>query len=166
MIWNLLDSATSSESSAATKGNPYTMWIIIGVLFAIVAVYMVLSNRSAKKRQQEAKNLLDSVKVGAKVKTIGGICGKVVEIDKNDGSFLLETGDDKHGKSYLKFVKEAIYTTDEIEAQKQAQAQAKSAPEKSAESKSETKAKPSAKKEAETPAEENDDPLAKFDQKE
>jgi RNA binding exosome subunit len=46
------------------------------------------------------------------VKTIGGICGIVVEVNPEDNTFVLETGTEASGKSYLKFDKQAVYQTD------------------------------------------------------
>jgi hypothetical protein len=46
------------------------------------------------------------------VKTIGGICGTVVEVCKEDNTFVLETGSEKSGKSYLRFDKQAVYQSD------------------------------------------------------
>ena len=55
---------------------------------------------------------LSAVKPGCKVKTIGGICGIVVEVCPEDNTFVLETGTESTGKCFLKFDKQAIYQTD------------------------------------------------------
>ncbi len=81
------------------------------IIIALIAV-MVVSSRRNKKRQKEAENLINSVKPGNKVKTIGGICGIVVEVDDEENTFVLETGNEANGKSYMKFDKQAIYQTD------------------------------------------------------
>ena len=87
-------------------------YVLIGVMVVILIVSMVLMNRRAKKRQQEAQDLIDAVKPGNKVKTIGGICGIVVEVDPEDDTFVLETGTEASGKCYIKFVRQAIYESD------------------------------------------------------
>ena len=46
------------------------------------------------------------------MKTVGGVCGIVVEINDDDNTFVLETGNEVNGKSYLRFDKAAIYQTD------------------------------------------------------
>ena len=56
--------------------------------------------------------MLDAIQPGNKVKTIGGICGIVVEVNPDENTFVLETGTEASGKSYLKFDKQAIYQTD------------------------------------------------------
>lgn len=87
-------------------------YVLIGVMVAILIVSMVLMNRRSKKRQQEAQDLIDAVKPGNKVKTIGGICGIVVEVDPEEDTFVLETGTETSGKCYIKFVRQAIFESD------------------------------------------------------
>ena len=72
----------------------------------------LLSGRSQKKRQQEMQETLAALKPGCKVKTIGGICGVVVEVSHEENTFVLETGSETAGKSYIKFDMIAIYQTD------------------------------------------------------
>ncbi len=66
------------------------------------------------KQEEEAKKLIDSVKPGNKVKTIGGICGIVVEVDNEENTFVLETGTEQSGKCFIKFDRQAIYQTDAV----------------------------------------------------
>ena len=100
-----------SSLMAANYGNVVS-YVLIGVMVAILIVSMVLMNRRSKKRQQEAQDLIDAVKPGNKVKTIGGICGIVVEVDPEEDTFVLETGTEKSGKCYIKFVRQAIFESD------------------------------------------------------
>jgi len=110
MIWNLL---TNTEEPTGGCDN-WGSWLMIGILFAIIIVWMVFSRRSQKKRQDEVQNTLDAVGPGNKVKTIGGICGIVVEVNNEDNTFILETGSETTGKSYIKFDKKAVYQTDAV----------------------------------------------------
>ena len=57
-------------------------------------------------------DMLNAIQPGSKVKTIGGICGVVVEVCPEDNTFVLETGTEASGKSYIKFDKQAVYQTD------------------------------------------------------
>ncbi len=111
MIWNLLSGTTSS--GAGNQGNPWGSWIMIGILVVVLVVFMVFNRRSQKKRQEETMNTLNAIKPGNKVKTIGGICGVVVEVC-DDNTFILETGSEASGKSYMKFDKQAVYQTDAV----------------------------------------------------
>ena len=57
-------------------------------------------------------DMLNAIQPGNKVKTIGGICGVVVEVCPEDNTFIMETGSEASGKSYIKFDKQAVYQTD------------------------------------------------------
>lgn len=115
MIWNLLTSASTSEatSSGAETGG-WGTWLMVAVLVLILVVFMIYNRRSQKKRQQETLDMLNAIKPGNKVKTIGGICGIVVEVCPEDNTFVLETGTEASGKAYLKFDKQAVYQTDAV----------------------------------------------------
>ena len=114
MFFNLLASETTSGSSSSTpaSGSGWMSWVLIIGLVLVLVVFFVLSSRSNKKRQKETQQMLDAIQPGNKVKTIGGICGIVVEVNPDENTFVLETGTEASGKSYLKFDKQAIYQTD------------------------------------------------------
>ena len=99
-------------SSLMASNTNWLSYVLIGVMVVILIVSMVLMNRRTKKRQQEAQDLIDAVKPGNKVKTIGGICGIVVEVDPEEDTFVLETGTETSGKCYIKFVRQAIFESD------------------------------------------------------
>ena len=88
--------------------------LLMGGLVAVIVVFMFLSSRSRKKREQETMDMLNAIQPGNKVKTIGGICGIVVEVCPEDNTFVLETGTEASGKSYIKFDKQAVYQTDAV----------------------------------------------------
>lgn len=100
------------SSLLAANYSNVVSYVLIGVMVAILIVSMVIMNRRSKKRQQEAQDLIDAVKPGNKVKTIGGICGIVVEVDPEEDTFVLETGTEQSGKCYIKFVRQAIFESD------------------------------------------------------
>ena len=102
MLFNLL--------AEQKEGNGVVSFVIMGVLIIAIIALFVWQSITNKKRQKEAINMVESLKVGDRVKTIGGICGFVAEINNAENTFVLETGtDDK--KSYVKFDKGAIYQT-------------------------------------------------------
>ena len=108
MIFNVL----SSSSSGA--GNGAGSWVLMAIMLVAIVVLFIVNSRSQKKKQKEAQEMLDAIKPGNKVKTIGGICGIVVEICPDDGTFVLQTGTEASGKSYIKFDKQAVYQTDAV----------------------------------------------------
>ena len=99
---------------ADTPNDGASTWITFGLIAVVIIVFMIFNSRSQKKRQQEMQDTLDAIKPGNKVKTIGGICGVVVEVCPEDNTFVLETGTEASGKSYIKFDKQAVYQTDAV----------------------------------------------------
>lgn len=117
MLQFLLDG--ESPEAGAGSGNGFDpssilMYVLIGVIIVGFVIWMVISSKKRKKQEQEAKDLIDAVKPGNKVKTIGGVCGIVVEVNSEENTFVLETGSETVGKSYVKFDKQAIYQTDAV----------------------------------------------------
>ena len=105
MIWNLLAEA----GETAPEQNWGTIIIMIVLIVAIIGLF-IWQTINGKKEQKEAQNMVNQLKVGDRVKTIGGICGFVAEINDAENTFVLETGLDDR-KSYVKFDKGAIYQT-------------------------------------------------------
>ena len=107
MIFNLLSGSTSTTEKS---GGSWVTWVILGVFVLLAVAFFFWTSRSNKKKQQEAKNMLEAMKIGDKVKTIGGVCGYLYEINNEENTIVLETGTaDK--KSYVKFDRAAIYQT-------------------------------------------------------
>lgn len=100
----------------AESGSNWGSIIFIVLIVAAFVAMMFFNSRSNKKRQQESQKMLDAIKPGSKVKTIGGICGVVVEVNSEENTFVLETGTEASGKSFIKFDKQAVYQTDAVPA--------------------------------------------------
>ena len=161
MIYSLLESGTNNTNS------------MIGLIAIIVVVLgfaaiLFFSNRKNKSRQQEYIEQLEAIAPGHKVKTVGGICGIVVEVC-DDNTVIIETGSENSGKSYVKMDKTCIAQTDakgptqiareQAEAKRKAEKEAKAAAkgkkkgEAPAEEPSEAPAQPAGKDEANEPGE-------------
>ncbi len=95
------------------------MLVIVAVLIVVIVVFYIFSSKKRKKQEQDAQDLINAVKPGNKVKTIGGVCGIVVEVDNEENTFVLETGTEASGKSYMKFDRQAIYQTDAVVEKKE-----------------------------------------------
>ena len=84
------------------------LFVVLGLLLVALFVLPMFTN---KKRQKEAQAMYDSIRVGTKIKTVGGIVGTIVEINTInavDKEFTLETG--KEGsKCTMVFDMKAIY---------------------------------------------------------
>ena len=112
MFFNLLTQSTTSGDTPA--GNNYGSLIMLAIMAVAIIALFVFNRRSNKKREEESKAMLAAIKPGNRVKTIGGICGIVVEVCPDDNTFVLETGTEKSGKSFIKFDMQAIYQTDAV----------------------------------------------------
>ena len=140
----LLESANNNTGTSGNSGGGMSLpsIIIFGVMIVAVIGLFVWQSISNKKKRKQAQETLNQLKVGDRVKTIGGICGFVVEINDAENTFVLETGVGDN-KSTVKFDKGAIYQT--------APAQGNANPEPTAEVKTEEKpaeAKPAKAKKA------------------
>ena len=109
-LFNLLSDTTTNQPTMPKWVTP----VVFGVIIVGMIVFSIFTRRAQKKKQDETNAMLDAIKPGNKVKTIGGICGVVVEVCKEDGTFILETGSEESGKSYIKFDKQAVYQTDAV----------------------------------------------------
>ena len=105
MWMNLLADETQKTSSFMDY-----LWII--VIIVVLVAFFIWSFISQKKKQKTFNETINAIKPGSKVKTIGGIVGEVVEINDEEGTFVLKTGDSEGNYSYMKFDKQAIYQTD------------------------------------------------------
>lgn len=119
MLYTLLTSLSSPDSTPTggcfSKENlPQTLTML--AIFAVLIVGYYLLNKRSMKKRQEYIDRRNNIQPGNKVMTIGGITGTVVEVNPDDNTFVLETGSEEFGKSYLRFDKAAIHQTDvEIE---------------------------------------------------
>ena len=91
----------------------WTQFIFPVALMVLFIGMMIFSSRSQKKRQEKVQNMIDSLKKGDKIQTIGGFIGVIVEVC-DDNAFIIETGSATM-KSYLKIDKSAIYASAEAE---------------------------------------------------
>lgn len=109
MIWNLLAEAADTAKDGDQGGGIGTIIIMVVLIVAIIGLF-VWQSINGKKKRKEAQDMVNQLKVGDRVKTIGGICGFVAEINDAENTFVLETGLEDR-KSYVKFDKGAIYQT-------------------------------------------------------
>ena len=127
---NFLEAGTDM----ASMGGMTTI-IMIVVMLAVMYFIMI---RPENKRKKEAEQMRNELKVGDEIITIGGICGKVVQV--KDDKFVIETGADQ---VRLEFTKWAL-SSNETGAQR-AKEEAKKAEEARAKAKAAKKAEKSGK---------------------
>ena len=89
-------------NAGAQQSNPFSMFIIMAVMFGAMYIFMI---RPQKKKQKEEQQMRDSLQIGDEITTIGGIIGRVVTI--KDDSLIIETGADRNK---MKITRWAIQT--------------------------------------------------------
>ena len=103
-----MDFILLSNSAAAAAGgkNGTTSYIILMVLLVATMYFMMI--RPQRKREKETRAMINALKVGDKVVTIGGICGKIAKI--KDNYVILETGNigTQTEKSFIKMERDSI----------------------------------------------------------
>ena len=106
---------TAADPNATQQVNPVmsTIVSILPLVLIIVLLYFMMI-RPQRKKEKETKAMINAMKVGDKVVTIGGICGKVAKI--KDEYVFIETGNigTPDQKSVVKMERDAIRTVEKI----------------------------------------------------
>ena len=82
-----------------TGENPASFWIMMGLLMVVFYFFMI---RPQQKKAKDAKKFREALQKGTKVVTIGGMHGRISEV--NDTTVLLEVD----GNVRIRFEKSAI----------------------------------------------------------
>ena len=77
---------------AAGGGGDWSFIIIMVLMFAVMYFFTI---RPQKKREKEEAAMRNSVDIGDKIITIGGISGVVITAKEGDEEIVIETGGDK-----------------------------------------------------------------------
>ena len=99
----------TADAAANTAVSPVMQGIVSFLpLIAIIAVMYFLLIRPQRKREKETRAMINALKVGDKVTTIGGIVGKIARI--KDNTVIIETGNvgTPDEKSYIKMERDSI----------------------------------------------------------
>ena len=105
---------------ADNNQNGWVTYVIMGVIVLLIIGLFVWQSYSNKKKQKEAQDMMNNLQIGDKIKTIGGVCGYLVEINEAENTITIETGCEGK-KSYVKFDRNAIYQTGSANQNKPAQ---------------------------------------------
>ena len=98
-----------SPAEGAKDGGGLQTIIMFGAIFIVFYLFMI---RPQMKKTKEAKKFKESLSVGTKIVTIGGIHGKIVEVKENIVIIEIEGG------NRLKLEKSAIskeFSVEEME---------------------------------------------------
>ncbi len=102
--------ATQADAQLAQGSGMFSLiWIVL-----MIALFYFMLIRPQKKQEKKQKEMLAALKVGDKVVTIGGICGKITKI--KDDTVLIETGSvgNPQERSVVKMERAAIKTVKTI----------------------------------------------------
>jgi len=99
VVDGILTSATGGQ-----KQSPISMILLMFALIAISFYFIVL--RPQKKEQDTRKRLLENLKSGDSIVTIGGIYGTVVDVEAKGGTVIIEVAKNVR----IKILKSAIST--------------------------------------------------------
>lgn len=98
----------ADEAANPSGGMPgWVMWVILGVLLVGM---MVMSIIPRKKQQKKAQEMMQSIRVGTKIKTIGGFVGVIKEINNVDNTFVLDISFEQNESNLVVIDRSAVYT--------------------------------------------------------
>lgn len=104
----LLDAtAAAAETNGQTGGWMGTLISLLPFVLIIVLMYFIMI-RPQKKKQQEEQKMRNSLRVGDELTTIGGICGRVVNV--KDDTLIIETGADRNKMTIKKWAVQSVET--------------------------------------------------------
>jgi len=99
--------AAAAPAAAPTSGRPPYADLLSSPmvpLIAILLIFMFFSMNSKRKQDRQKQKMIDEMKRGDRVQTIGGILGTVVEV--RDGEVLVKV--DESNNTKIKFSRSAI----------------------------------------------------------
>jgi preprotein translocase subunit YajC len=82
MFFDLVTSAYAMGPSQSAEGGPQQMMSTIAMFAIIFAVFYFFLIRPQQKKAKQMKQMLDSLKKGDKIVTIGGIYGVVESVEE------------------------------------------------------------------------------------
>lgn len=100
---------TAAGGQASPGSSALDLLFRFGPIILIVVLMYFILIRPQRKKQKEEQKMRNNLRVGDEITTIGGICGRVVNIKED--SLIIETGADRNKMSIKKW---AIQTVDTI----------------------------------------------------
>ena len=85
--------AASNVSNQGTSVSTTSQLLNLMPIFIIFIIFYFLLIRPQKKKQQEQAEMLKNLNQNDEIITIGGICGVIVNIDKNSDFLTLKIDD-------------------------------------------------------------------------
>lgn len=105
---------STQQVPAEQQPNPVMSALVSFLpLVLVIALLYFMMIRPQRKKEKEAKEMINALKVGDKVVTIGGIYGKISKI--KDDYVIMETGNigTQDEKSFIKMERDSIKTVEQ-----------------------------------------------------
>ena len=90
-MYYYLEAAATDAAAASGKVNAITTLVMLA---AMIAVFYFFMYRPQKKQEKESTDMINNLKVGDEVTTIGGVIGKIVSI--KDETVTIETSNERN----------------------------------------------------------------------
>jgi len=103
---NLLTVILMAPPADGKSGGNYSFFIMIALLVVVFYFFMI---RPQQKKAKEQKKFREALKKGDKIITIGGIHGKIIEVQET--TFTIET----EGQGRLRIERSAVATSTNLE---------------------------------------------------
>ena len=84
----MLNSLILAADETTKSNNGWIMYVVIGVVLVLMIVLTIVPQ---KKRQKEQQNMMNSLCVGTKLMTVGGIVGKITQVNA-DNTLIVNVG--------------------------------------------------------------------------
>ena len=88
------------------------------MIVAMIAIFYFLLIRPENKRKKQAEEMRNSIRKGQRITTIGGMMGKVVQV--NDNSIVFETSEDRVRIEIAKWGVQSAEATEQAAAEQPA----------------------------------------------
>ena len=83
----------TTDSTTTTSNTPFGSFGAIVPFIAIIAIFYFLIIRPQNKKQKETKKMLEALKKGDRVVTIGGIHGTIQSVKEQSQSVIIKVDD-------------------------------------------------------------------------
>ena len=110
---NAILAETTAPATATQGGMASLLVTFVPLLLVIVLMYFMMI-RPQKKKQKEEQQMRNNIRVGDEITTIGGICGRVLNIKED--SLVIETGADRSKMTIKKWALQSCETVHDVPA--------------------------------------------------
>ncbi|MDP2892447.1 MAG: preprotein translocase subunit YajC [Bacillota bacterium] len=108
MPTSCLGTGTTTGTAAATTGGTDWMMLLMPILLLVVILFVMIIPQ--RRREKKVKAMLNAMKAGDRIRTIGGLYGKIYSI--KDDIVMIEVGPER---IKMEFAKTAISTVESAE---------------------------------------------------